>query len=283
MLTRWVMGLGVAGLLSGCYSWPEAGRGGLAEHYLSHSSAEVHRRWPFLADLPSQQWLKTRIDTSGQYLILLSHLGAKRCMPAKVWLAEQEWVMAQRDFEGGLFEDADTHQRQLAAMNDLLKSKLDSGGLGALCLESDNLTAVNDPLPDRDDVNSGLDGLSGSAGKHPVKPIVNPLRLHFAIMSSELLPGSQDALNLLSDYLKLHPEQQLQVMGHTDSSGQQPLNRQLSIQRAESVFSYLVANGISADRVQLEGLGEDKPLADNTDPVGRATNRRVELVLVDTE
>lgn len=279
MFSRWLLGLVMSGLIYGCGSWPEAGTGGMAEHYLSHSRDQVYHRWPFLTDLPSQQFLKMRIDASGQYLTLLSHLGAKRCMPAKVWLAEQEWVMAQRDFEGALFEDADTHQRQLAAMNDFLKSKLDSHELSDFC------TSVDSPMTKikSDRVNAVASETVMRDTQPGLSSPITPFRLHFASMSSELLPGSRDALIMLSSYLLQHPEQKLRVIGHADSSGNKAHNLSLSIERAQAVLNYLIANGVQEGRVALEGQGDDKPLEDNVAVLGRSINRRVELVLVGSD
>lgn len=65
--------------------------------------------------------------------------------------------------------------------------------------------------------------------------------------------------------------------GHTDSDGSDEYNENLSLRRAEAVRDYLVAGGISADRVSVRGFGESKPVADNDTDDGRAQNRRVEL------
>jgi len=70
----------------------------------------------------------------------------------------------------------------------------------------------------------------------------------------------------------------LTIEGHTDSSGSDAHNLDLSQRRAESVKASLVAGGIAADRLLTRGFGESKPVADNVTELGRAQNRRVELV-----
>jgi outer membrane protein OmpA-like peptidoglycan-associated protein len=72
---------------------------------------------------------------------------------------------------------------------------------------------------------------------------------------------------------------QVQVIGHTDSSGSDAVNNPLSLDRAEAVRDYLSRHGVPAGRVQVEGRGEREPVADNTSPTGRAQNRRVEIFL----
>ncbi|MES2241087.1 MAG: DUF5723 family protein [Bacteroidota bacterium] len=68
--------------------------------------------------------------------------------------------------------------------------------------------------------------------------------------------------------------------GHTDSTGNKAKNLQLSKDRAAAVKDYLIAKGISADRLSSEGYGIDKPIASNKTVAGRAENRRVEIILV---
>ncbi|NRT16579.1 outer membrane protein OmpA-like peptidoglycan-associated protein [Flavobacterium sp. 28A] len=68
--------------------------------------------------------------------------------------------------------------------------------------------------------------------------------------------------------------------GYTDSTGSVARNLQLSKERAAAVKDYLVAKGISADRLSSEGYGIIKPIASNKTVVGRGLNRRVEIVLV---
>ena len=66
--------------------------------------------------------------------------------------------------------------------------------------------------------------------------------------------------------------------GHTDAVGSAGKNRPLSQARADSVKAYLVKNGVAEARLKTLGLGSDKPVASNETPIGRAQNRRVELV-----
>src|SRR5690606_40123087 len=72
------------------------------------------------------------------------------------------------------------------------------------------------------------------------------------------------------------------AVGHTDSIGAADYNQRLSVRRAESVKSYLVSQGIEANRVYTEGKGEKQPVASNKTRDGRAKNRRVAIEAVGT-
>jgi outer membrane protein OmpA-like peptidoglycan-associated protein len=71
----------------------------------------------------------------------------------------------------------------------------------------------------------------------------------------------------------------LLVEGHTDNQGAHAHNASLAKARAEAVSSYLVKKGVAKDRVRSEGIGESRPIASNSSTEGRATNRRVEIVV----
>ena len=98
--------------------------------------------------------------------------------------------------------------------------------------------------------------------------------LNSAVIRSESKPVLDEVLLLL----KSEAAWKLTIEGHTDSTGAHEINASLSAKRADSVKVYLVAGGIDASRLKTAGFGESKPVADNTTELGRAQNRRVELV-----
>ena len=73
--------------------------------------------------------------------------------------------------------------------------------------------------------------------------------------------------------------QSVVVEGHTDATGSPWSNVDLSRRRAESVRRYLVSRGCPTDRIVARGMGPDRPVADNASGEGRASNRRVEIVI----
>ncbi|MDO9264736.1 MAG: OmpA family protein [Desulfosalsimonadaceae bacterium] len=98
--------------------------------------------------------------------------------------------------------------------------------------------------------------------------------LNSAVIRSESKPVLDEVLALL----KSETDWKLTIEGHTDATGADTLNTTLSGKRADSVKAYLVAGGIDASRLKTAGFGESKPVADNATELGRAQNRRVELV-----
>ena len=103
--------------------------------------------------------------------------------------------------------------------------------------------------------------------------------IHFAFNSAEILPESAGILNEIGGLLKAHAAWELIIEGHTDNVGGAPFNLQLSRQRAEAVKWWLVNRaGVGEARLTTVGYGQDRPVADNSTEVGRAQNRRVELV-----
>ena len=72
----------------------------------------------------------------------------------------------------------------------------------------------------------------------------------------------------------------VRVDGHTDASGKEAYNQQLSLRRAKSVAAVLIGVGMKEENVQLRGLGSSEPVAPNTTVAGRTENRRVSIVVI---
>ncbi len=97
----------------------------------------------------------------------------------------------------------------------------------------------------------------------------------FGFDSSKLTYNAD--LESLAEQLTQYPEDKIQIVGHTDSSGPEAYNQRLSERRAQSVADYLVQKGIDASRLTVIGMGENSPIASNDTAEGRAQNRRVEV------
>jgi OOP family OmpA-OmpF porin len=102
----------------------------------------------------------------------------------------------------------------------------------------------------------------------------------FDVGKSTLKAGSQVSLERIAGVLTQYPQHQILVEGHTDATGSDELNLQLSRDRASSVRSALIAGGVAASKITAEGYGEARPLASNDTREGRQQNRRVEIVIV---
>lgn len=97
-----------------------------------------------------------------------------------------------------------------------------------------------------------------------------------AAIVTSFYPVLEDVAKVLNRYEKT----KLSVEGHTDSVGDANYNRQLSIQRANSVANYLQGTGVMANRLQTIGMGESQPISSNDNAQGRQENRRVELRVI---
>lgn len=107
-----------------------------------------------------------------------------------------------------------------------------------------------------------------------------PGNVTFATDSSDLRPAFFDVLNSVGKVMKEFDQTVVEVAGHTDSTGTESYNQGLSERRAASVSQYLGARGITTQRMITVGMGELRPVAENTSDAGRQANRRVEITMV---
>lgn len=107
--------------------------------------------------------------------------------------------------------------------------------------------------------------------------LVNLPDVTFAVNSTEISPSFQATLDKVAQSMKQYPNSLIDVYGHTDSTGSDAYNMDLSQRRADSVGRYLIMRGVSSTRIQTKGMGESYPVASNDTPEGRALNRRVEI------
>ncbi len=104
--------------------------------------------------------------------------------------------------------------------------------------------------------------------------------LNFDSATTRLTPESNPTVTNLIAIMKCYPTMQVQLQGHTDSTGDAAANKQLSVDRANAIRDLLVQAGVDSTRITTTGYGADKPIASNDTEEGRAKNRRTELVVV---
>jgi outer membrane protein OmpA-like peptidoglycan-associated protein len=101
----------------------------------------------------------------------------------------------------------------------------------------------------------------------------------FDVDSATLDPSAQGTLGEVGSVLTEYPKTAVVIQGHTDSTGSEAHNQELSERRAKSVYNYLVGRGVAPDRMTALGHGEAFPVASNDSEWGRQQNRRVDILL----
>lgn len=99
----------------------------------------------------------------------------------------------------------------------------------------------------------------------------------FDLDSDVVRPGLYNELDRIAQIMIKYPQTSILVEGHTDSTGSETYNQQLSERRANGVKNLLVQRGVQTSRVNILGYGESRPVATNDTPEGRQMNRRVEI------
>ena len=102
----------------------------------------------------------------------------------------------------------------------------------------------------------------------------------FDVDSTTLKPQFRTTLSEIANSMQQYPNSLIDVYGHTDSTGSESYNMDLSRRRAQTVANYLISQGVAASRIRSDGFGETLPIASNDTPEGRAANRRVEIKIV---
>ena len=102
----------------------------------------------------------------------------------------------------------------------------------------------------------------------------------FATSSASLSAASQATLRKFAANLAEHSDTDLLIVGHTDNTGSDRINNPLSYNRAASVRTFLLSQGVAETRMKVEGKGSAEPVADNSTVAGRRDNRRVEVYIL---
>ena len=148
--------------------------------------------------------------------------------------------------------------------------------------DGDGILDVSDKCPNEKEVFNGLDDDDGCPDKAKVEITAQKIeileKVNFRTGKAAIMKDSYDLLDQVANVFIQYPRiRKVQVEGHTDDVGAAKANQRLSQARAAAVVKYLVAKGVAAERLVAVGFGEDKPIADNSTPEGRAENRRVEF------
>jgi len=180
---------------------------------------------------------------------------------AELAAAKQAQMKAEADAAAA---KASAEQDALRAKEEAARAEAERIRQAAIALRTQLLEQLNRILETRDT---------------PRGLVVNMADVLFDFGKYDLRPEAREKLAKLSGIILAHPGLNLAIEGHTDNVGSDEVNQKLSEQRAESVRSYLIEQGLTLPSVTAEGFGKTVPVADNSTSAGRQKNRRVEIVV----
>ena len=109
---------------------------------------------------------------------------------------------------------------------------------------------------------------------------IDPISYYFEAGSTRLTENTRTRLDALARLAVEQDRFQLLLMGHADSTESSASNLSLSCRRARSVRTHLIARGVAAERILVEGHGEERPLVDRGSNAAEPDNRRVDILFV---
>jgi outer membrane protein OmpA-like peptidoglycan-associated protein len=149
--------------------------------------------------------------------------------------------------------------------------------------DKDGIPSDVDKCPDQPETVNGFEDADGCPDEVPeeVKKFTGVIEgIYFDLGKATIRARSHQVLNAAVKLLGDYPSLKLRISGHTDSTGTRERNLDLSAERAESVKTYMVEQGVDASRLETVGVGPDKPIGDNKTKQGRAENRRIEFEVI---
>src|SRR5262245_9672248 len=153
---------------------------------------------------------------------------------------------------------------KVAADAAALAATADAAAKARTAATQDLLRRLNQALPTRETDRGLVSAIGG---------------VQFATGTAELNSAARESLARFSGIVASYPDLKFKIEGHTDSTGSDQTNQELSSKRAISVRDYLIGQRVSASNIDAEGLGSTHPIADNGTADGRARNRRVQIVI----
>ncbi|ODS11466.1 OmpA family protein [Vibrio scophthalmi] len=259
---RRYIALAMSIILLGCTSYPDDGRGGLAENHIDNSFSPVMPDEP----LGPEHGLRFDWQLTKLHLDALIREGARWCFPAAVVQAIEKQNRIARELEGGLMLDA---------ANDIV---IQRKRLGELERQLDYVTSQANCVPP---INQDAFRMQLAV----VDELFNLLNVdnQFAFNSTEVNPKYMGHLARAANILSENPSLNLSVTGHADATGDDLYNKKLAMDRAQQVKRYLIIFGLNPIRITTHSLGDSLPLYDGTTEGVKLTNRRVSIEVIATK
>lgn len=150
--------------------------------------------------------------------------------------------------------------------------------------DGDGVLGAADQCPDRAETKNGFEDADGCPDELPaaVQKFSGVIAgIEFELGKDAIRSSSESVLDQAIAVLQEYPSLRVEIVGHTDDTGDRAYNVGLSERRAESVRKYMLGKGIDASRIEAKGAGPDQPLVPNNQPGGRQKNRRIEFRVVE--
>ncbi|MCA9674892.1 MAG: OmpA family protein [Kofleriaceae bacterium] len=163
----------------------------------------------------------------------------------------------------------------------------DEDGCPDLDNDGDGIPDVSDQCPNEAEVFNGQNDDDGCPDEGRQLATVTGTAVeisdivYFDFDKARIKSKSFQVLDAVVGVLNAHPDIRVRVEGHTDDQGTAKHNMELSQRRAEAVRDYLIKKGIDAGRLEAQGFGQTRPLAEGRSKAAREKNRRVEFIIID--
>ena len=258
---RWIVILLIT-FCSGCSTWPEQGKGGWAENY--HPENESN----------SQAWYASApMNIVNEYehiqlkLDWLKVRGITRCMPAQVYQAEMLSIRIKRLIAAEMYSDVQSETRIFYHQINLLQNHFEKILRLTRCGLAEKQGSENESLK----IISKIKELLNSDNQ-------------FAFDSFEVTPKYMSRITKAADLLKLVPNIELMLIGHTDYKGSENDNFELAFKRAEKVKYWLALYGVNKSNITTVTQGSLSPFSDKTrTDEKRHSDRRVNAYILNAE
>jgi outer membrane protein OmpA-like peptidoglycan-associated protein len=194
--------------------------------------------------------------------------------------------LAEQRAELGLarIDEAESRQRIEKAEAERDKVLLEAREAKARAAEQAAQASQSEALQARAELESLQQQYAALAAKKTDRGMVMTLGdVLFDTDEATLKPGATEIITRLADFLSRNETTRIRVEGHTDSTGDDAYNTELSRRRAQAVADALMTRSIPGNRVEVIGRGEGFPVATNDTSAGRQQNRRVEIIFSDPE
>lgn len=259
---RWMYVMLILALASGCSTWPEQGKGGWAEEYHPdnetnsetwYASAPMHIANEYEHIQMKLDWLKVR--------------GINKCMPAQVYQAEMLSNRIKRMLAAEMYSDAQADLRIFYHQLNLLQNHFERVLKLTGCALANNEAKSDDSLKLIQQIKSLLNSDN-----------------QFAFDSFEVTPKYMTRLTQAADLLKLVPQIELLLVGHTDKKGLDTDNYELAFKRAEKVKHWLTLYGVNPSKITTVTQGSLSPYSESdNNPDSRHSDRRVNAYILNAD